>query len=317
MRLGWRARLTIGVGVVAAGGFALLGLRELGGAPRQEAQVPSAAQPTEAAPRALLAATARAIRTGETITADMIRSAPVDPARYPLVAAPVEVIGKVATRDIPAGALIPRDALDQETKLAIRVPLGMRAISIDTSAEIAVAGLLRPGDRVDVQVVYPGADANSGARGQGRSQAQTLLQMVQVLAVGDTVMGTVQANASGAAGQTSSEQQQSAAAAPAVARTVTLALVPEQVSALSLAKSTGALYLSLRNPRDDAQPQVARLASSGPLPVTAAPAAMVPAPVMQQARAAPPPAQRPRTSGHAIDLVVGGNRQVIYSGSSR
>lgn len=330
MRLGMRAKLTIGVGVVAAAGFLVLGLRDLG-APAQPRPA-RGEPPREETPRqALLAAATRAIRTGETITADMIRSVGAEAARHSTAAAPVEALGRVAVMDIPANALIARTALAQESNLAIRVPVGMRAISLDTTAEIAVAGMLRPGDRVDVQVIYPGADALTGARGAGRSQAQTLLQMVQVLAVGDAVVGTrTAAGASGSPGGDGALARSSASAPPlAVARTVTLALYPEQVAALSLAKSTGALHLSLRNPRDSAQPHLARVVSAGPLPETprAIMASLPPVPRSvppRPARAAgalPSPSRapaNPRSSvnprpPHAIELVVGGSREVIFS----
>lgn len=193
MRLGLRARLTIAIGLTAASAFLVLGVRELRKASAATVQGRDAPARV-AAPVALLVQAARAIRTGETISAAMIRNGAGDPARFPYAATSAEVVGKVATREIPAGALIARDAVGMESKLAIRVPMGMRAISIDTTAEIAVAGLVRPGDRVDVQVVYPGADAISGARGAGRSRAQALLQMVQVLAVGEVVVGTQQAS---------------------------------------------------------------------------------------------------------------------------
>lgn len=195
MPLGMRAKITIVAGLTCAMLFLVLGLRELTrtDAARAAKQLPAAiAQVATAgpAPTLSIAAAARAIRTGETITADMVRNAPGDPARFPSGATAAEAIGKVATMPIAAGAVIPRSAIGSEDKLAIRVPVGMRAISIDTTAEIAVAGLIRPGDRVDVQVVYPGEDALSGARGLGRSRARTLLQMIQVLAVGDVVVGT-------------------------------------------------------------------------------------------------------------------------------
>ncbi|WP_280117226.1 RcpC/CpaB family pilus assembly protein [Sphingobium fuliginis] len=161
MRLGLRARLTIAIGLTAASAFLLLGVRELRKA--SAATVEGRGPPARvAAPVALLVQAARAIRTGETISAAMIRNAAGDPARFPYAATSAEVVGKVATREIPAGALIARDAVGMESKLAIRVPMGMRAISIDTTAEIAVAGLVRPGDRVDVQVVYPGRTPSAG-----------------------------------------------------------------------------------------------------------------------------------------------------------
>lgn len=297
MRLGLRARLTIAIGLTAASAFLVLGVRELRKASAATVQGRDAPARV-AAPVALLVQAARAIRTGETISAAMIRNGAGDPARFPYAATSAEVVGKVATREIPAGALIARDAVGMESKLAIRVPMGMRAISIDTTAEIAVAGLVRPGDRVDVQVVYPGADAISGARGAGRSRAQALLQMVQVLAVGEVVVGTQQA--SGAEGALASP--------PPPARTVTLALTPEQVSTLSLAKSTGALTLSLRNPADSAQVAVTVAASAGVEPST------VPAVPRVTATLAPREAARP--TAHAIELVVGDRRETIYSGSA-
>jgi len=252
MHLGLRARITIAVGLSAAALFLLLGLREL----QRQGTAPAPIRPGPARPAArlvVLASAARAIAIGETVTAAMIRNAPDDPARFPLIATAGETIGKVATRPLAAGSLIPRDALDQAAGLAVRVPFGMRAASIETSAEIAVAGLLRPGDKVDVAVVYPGADALSGARGAARSRADTLLQNVLVLAVGDTVVGAPPGG-------------ERTAAAPAPARTVTLALAPGQVSVLSLARSTGALYLSLRNPADGVQVRSAAIVSSAPLP---------------------------------------------------
>lgn len=295
MRLGVKARIMMATGLLLALLFLMLGIREMQRSPVAAAPVPGSARPS--VPIILLAAAARPIQTGETITADMVRNALTDPARHPSAATTAEIIGKVATRAIPAGALIPRNAIGGEAKLAIRVPVGMRAISIDTTAEIAVAGLVRPGDSVDVQVVYPGADAISGARGAGRSRAQTLLQMVQVLAVGEAVVGTQPASASG---QLSSP--------PAPARTVTLALTPDQVSILSLAKNIGSLTLSLRNPADGEQLTLATAASRGPDPVP--PVAPIATAAQPRPRIAPPPS-------HAIELVVGDRRETIYSGSNQ
>ena len=188
-----------------------------------------------------LAGAARDIAVGETITPSLVRTAAGDINRNPTIATPGEVIGKVATRAIPAGTLIDRTMIDARTKLAIRVPVGMRAMSIETTAEIAVAGLIRPGDSVDVQAVYPGEDAIAGTRGTGRSHAKTLLQLVPVLAVGELLLGTNAAKAS----NTNNDN-----ALTSAARTVTLALTPAQVSILSLAKHVGTLSLSLRNPDD-------------------------------------------------------------------
>jgi len=287
-------------GLIAALLFLVLGIAEMRrqAPPAIDLAPPAMASSGVVAPVAVLAVASRPIETGETITAAMVSNASADPARFPAVATPSEVIGKVATRPIAAGAMIQRVAVDVTTKLAIRVPVGMRAISMDTTAEIAVAGLVRPGDRVDVQVVYPGADALSGARGEAQSRAQTLLQMVPVLAVGELVVGT----------QPASGTEDALASPPPPARTVTLALNPDQVSVLSLAKATGSLYLSLRNPADNQEVAIAAARSAAPAP-RAAPAALpASTPVRRQpARAAP----------HSIDLVVGGRHEVIYSGEAK
>ena len=310
MRLGSKAKLTTGIGIIAACSFAALGLRELAKSERNASDFAAhAAAQKDIAVRPLLVATTRTIRTGETIKADMIRNAAADPMKFPTAVSAAEILGKVATQDIPANSLIPRTALAQETKLAIRVPIGMRAISIDTTAEIAVAGLVRPGDQVDVQVVYPGEDAISGARGSGRSEARTLLQMVPVLAVGDVVVGT----------QASSGIASEASTPPPPARTVTLALTPEQVSRLSLAKSTGSLYLSLRNPGDRDEIELAAEQTSRPLPASQLVVPLVPRqaqPVDAAQRISARKTARPAPKAHAIELVVGGNSQTIYSGSS-
>ncbi|WP_395397130.1 Flp pilus assembly protein CpaB [Novosphingobium sp. BL-8A] len=306
MRLGSKAKLTVGIGLVAACSFAAMGIRELAKPERDGSDFAAhAAVQKDVAVRPLLVVTTRTIMTGETIRADMIRNAAADPAKFPTAVSAAEILGKVAAQDIPANSLIPRGALTQETKLAIRVPIGMRAISIDTTAEIAVAGLIRPGDQVDVQVVYPGEDAITGARGSGRSEARTLLQLVPVLAVGDVVVGTPAG--SGITGE--------AAAPPPPARTVTLALTPEQVSRLSLAKSTGALYLSLRNPKDTDEVELAAQETSRPVPPPPAAVQPMQAANIPQNRA-PRPTPRPAPAAHAIELVVGGNSQTIYSGSA-
>lgn len=324
MRLGSRAKLTIGIGLVAAGVFGFLGVRDLmhpGGGPAK-ATGPTLARAQPRAATVVLAMAARPIHTGETITADMIRNAAYDPSRYPNATTPLEAVGQVATRDLPAGVLVDRTAIGRESNLAIRVPMGMRAISIDTTAEIAVAGLVRPGDRVDVQVVYPGEDAINGARGNGSSRARTLLQMVPVLAVGETVIGTtrpVESGVSGAVasatGSSATNTAASASAETVPARNVTLALTPNQVAELSLAKSVGALALSLRNPDDRDQVEVAQIASS-PNHAPAVVASVAPARPVAAPVAAPPARQVAHAvEGRPIELVVGGNRQTIYSGS--
>ncbi|MDB5701067.1 MAG: pilus assembly protein CpaB [Sphingomonadales bacterium] len=279
--------------------FLVLGIRELRNPARATATLPAAIRPVAPPTVIALAASTRAIAVGETITADLVLTRVGNPAMNATAATPAEVVGKVATQPIAAGALIQRTMIDNGTKLAIRVPVGMRAMSIDTTAEIAVAGLIRPGDRVDVQVIYPGEDAVNGQRGVGRSRAETLLQMVPVLAIGELVLGDKPV------ANNDQASVQGPAASPA--RTVTVLLTPEQVSTLSLAKSVGTLYLSLRNPTDQALEVVT---AKGPPPL-ARPAM---APIVAGLPSAPV-ATRPAPGRHAIQLVVDGRSETIQSGS--
>ncbi|MBO9376747.1 Flp pilus assembly protein CpaB [Sphingomonas histidinilytica] len=294
--VGTRAKITVVAGLLFALLFIILGFRELR-RPSPTRPLPVAAI-VDSSPPAAFAIAARRIETGETLSPDLVRNGPAPKALQAATASPAEVIGKVATRPIAAGAAIPRTAIAAEDKLALRVPVGMRAISIDTTSEIAVAGLVRPGDRVDIQVVYPGSDAIAGMRGSGSSQAATLLQMVEVLAVGQVVIGSGPANEEKSGSAFESQ--------PAQARNVTLALTPADVSTLSLAKARGAIYLSLRNPAD--RELVGQPAAKAPQ--------MAQAQAQTKPAARPRPARRPRPEAQQIELVVGDQRQIIYSGGS-
>jgi pilus assembly protein CpaB len=100
---------------------------------------------------------------------------------------------------------------------------------------------------------------------------------------------------------------------------VTLALTPEEVAALSLAKSTGTILLSLRNPQDTGDLAVPPMVASGSASAASAPpVASVARPVTRRA-AAPPPRARtaPQRSSHQVDLVIDGRQQVLTSESSR
>lgn len=300
MRRGSKMIVFIAASALMSGAFLYLGIAE-----SSKSDQPADSQPLTVVPKrdSIVARASRPIMVGETITGEMVVNVPFDPARHGTTATPSELIGKVAIRAIPADALIDRTWVDLQSNLAMRVPEGKRAVSIDTNAEIAVAGLLRPGNLVDVQVVYPGADAITGARLEGRSRTETLLQAVQVLAVGETVLGT---EAQGGMGT----------GATAPARTVTLALTPEEVAAFSLAKNTGVLMLSLRNPDDDSLVSGIELASDVmPRSAPAFEAAPPPAARRRPASSRPPaPRQKSEASGK-VELIIGGRRQSLVSES--
>lgn len=252
---------------------------------RLHPQVTQKPAPETAAPNLVrVLAASRAIARGETLSAGDIGVMTVSGSLPPgALTSPAQAVGRVAASDIAAQQLILAPLLAADAAgagLAMLVKPGLRAISLDSNDEIAVSNFIRPGDRVDVAVVLKSDNLNSTA-----AEARTLLQDVEVLAVGSSIAATATA----------------AAPNPATAaRTVTLALTPDQVSRFVLARSMGRFYLTLRNPGDrEATPaNGVRAASLG----GAAPGASQPRP-------------RSRTAPHQIEVVVGGERGLIYAGA--
>ena len=108
---------------------------------------------------------------------------------------------------------------------------GMRLKTIAVDAEKSAAGLLGPGDRVDVQL-FVHKDARTGV---DTAKSKIILQNIRVFAVDQTV----QRSPDGGEEKT-------------IAKTVSLMLTPEQASKLSLAEQIGEISLIPRNPDDDA-----------------------------------------------------------------
>lgn len=126
--------------------------------------------------------------------------------------------------------------------LAAVVRPGMRAISIGVDAVSGTAGLIWPGDRVDVILLQSIADPDLPVG--RRVAAETVLSNVRVVAIDKQL---VQGAVPGAASDTP------------VARTVTLEVSAEQAERVAVASRIGHLSLTVR----------AADASSGPLVVAA------------------------------------------------
>ena len=111
------------------------------------------------------------------------------------------------------------------------IPKGMRLKTIAVDAEKSAAGLLGPGDRVDVQL-FVRKDQRTGIEA---AKSKVILQNIRVFAVDQTV----QRSPDGAEERT-------------IAKTVSLMLTPDQASKLSLAEQIGEVSLTPRNPDDEA-----------------------------------------------------------------
>jgi pilus assembly protein CpaB len=115
--------------------------------------------------------------------------------------------------------------------LAFIVPSGKRAISIPVDDVSGVAGLLKPGDRVDVVAVVPEPDAT------GQKETPTsfvIMQNISILAVNGKL-----------------EEEKTTKKEEKLAQgTVTLAVTPEESRRLLLANQKGVIRLMLRSPVD-------------------------------------------------------------------
>lgn len=114
------------------------------------------------------------------------------------------------------------------------IPPGFRLSTIGVNAEKSAAGLLSPGDRVDVQL-FMAANARAGVP---VATARVILQNVRVFAIEQAVQRT----AEGEDGKT-------------IPKTVSLLVTPEQAQTINLAQNLGELSLSPRNPNDETAQQ--------------------------------------------------------------
>jgi pilus assembly protein CpaB len=116
----------------------------------------------------------------------------------------------------------------QDAGITSQLQRGMRAFAISVDVSSGVSGFLRPGDHVDV---YWTGGVRSGT-GRGEQEITRLIEpSIELIAVDQSASTEIN-------GAT-------------IARTVTVAVQPEQVAALAQAQTTGRLSLSLVGAGDD------------------------------------------------------------------
>ncbi len=126
---------------------------------------------------------------------------------------------------------------DERRNLATLVTPGMRAVTIRAGLTSNFAGLLRPGDRVDVLLT---TDKPATQPGSDNRVSITLLQSVLVLATGQNTGGEQRITQGRAGTQTMTTAYNQ----------VTLSVRQDQVQVIAFAQDRGDLMLSLRNPDD-------------------------------------------------------------------
>jgi pilus assembly protein CpaB len=160
---------------------------------------------------------------------------------------------KLAPKGSPAG-------------MVARIPKGMRAFAVEVNEHTGVSGFILPDHHVDV------VQNESGPN--GKSEAETILQDIQVLASGQVF--------------TRPEDRS------IQVRTVTLAVTPEQVDILVAAQAKGQLTLALRGlndheskPRKPAKPEP-KIEPPKPEPIVVAAKPVEPPPPPPPPPPAPP-----------------------------
>jgi pilus assembly protein CpaB len=154
---------------------------------------------------------------------------------------PEDLYGAVVRRGLVAGEPITRPRIikpgDRGFMAAVLTP-GYRAMSINIGAAAGVAGLVFPGDRVDIILTHSVVRQGDGER----RASETILENVRVLALDRRVN-----DETGEA---------------MLAKTATMELTPKQVELLTVATDLGRLSLSLRSLAKDEE-ELERLSQGG------------------------------------------------------
>jgi Flp pilus assembly protein CpaB len=180
---------------------------------------------------------------------------------------PADILGQVAALDLGGGEIVTTSMFVPNTALngskSASLDKGNVAITISVDQAAGVAGLVQPGDNVNILARYcavsgsgsnsasasggesGGVPAATGAGAQLGTPASYLFQAVKVLAVGQSLGQPVAASAPSADGATTTT------AAPQASPLVTVQLPPNEAQILASLRDAD-LYLTLNRP--DYQP---------------------------------------------------------------
>jgi pilus assembly protein CpaB len=230
--------LMIALGAVGLGATIFLGMR-----PTSPASAQVVAPPPVPMTKILVAA--RVLRAGNLLVPEDLASKDVPPGQVPAnawidgVDTRSELRGALIRQQIEKDAVIGKDGVVRPHErgfLAGVLMPGDRAASVAVDAVSGTAGLIWPGDRVDVILTQKLDDNKDLAR---KVSGETVLQNIRVVAI-DKHMTEGESPDTGIAGGGSQ-------------RTVTLEVSSKDAERLAVATSLGRLALVIRSASDDAK----------------------------------------------------------------
>ncbi len=189
------------------------------------------------------------IPQGKIIAEDLLYTKPAAKDSLPqgAVVSIARVIDRVATVSIKKDAMINIEMVGwpttSETTLAMKTPIGKRAITISVDNISSLVGMIKPGDYVDVLSLILIPKMVDGKQ-SGVPATVPLFQNVLVLAVGSQ-FGTSSDRGPGSRKKAAEEPARTEGAP-----LITLALTPEQVNILAFVQEQGKIRLVLRSPGD-------------------------------------------------------------------
>lgn len=158
------------------------------------------------------------------------------------------IANMVAQSDIPRGSQITLDKLSAASRaaqggdLSGLTPPGKRAVTITVDNMASLAGMIKPGDYVDVIAMLP-VPVQTPQGQQSQLAALPLFQNVLVLAVG---RDTGELMAAQSASRYAAKKEEADTPSPLI----TLALNPPEASLIAFVQEQGKLRLVLRSPAD-------------------------------------------------------------------
>jgi pilus assembly protein CpaB len=159
-----------------------------------------------------------------------------------------DFVGAVVRRGITAGEPLQATAIvkpgDRGFLAAVLKP-GMRAISIGVGDVTGVAGLMLPGDRVDMLLTHSLPDQNNTeGNGEARHASETVLENIRILAI-DQTLDDIKGE-------------------PVSGKVATLEVTPKQAEMIAVVVDLGRIQFSLRSLAKDEQKEIPAVATAQP-----------------------------------------------------